>query len=347
MTRRGNGSRAGGSLGRTLARRQGGRGVNGAAGTNGAAGANGAKGTNGSDLELLPLVELASDHPCVNCAQCCKYIAIEIDEPTTMREYDYMVWYLVHPGVSVFVDWDNDWFVKFDTRCQHLQPNGMCGIYETRPGICRDFDWKDCEQHVKDEPPDKWLFHSAEEFVAWLQKQRPKTYQKFRGVPARAPSQEDREGAPAPQGHRAPAAAVLKPVRLFVYGTLRPGLAQGRLAAQVKALRHLGSARVRGRLLDLGAYPGAVLDAGAAGEIVGELLEVTQADLLAALDAYEGFDPLRPQDSLFVRTEATARCEDGRETRCQIYVYVQARDGAPELPDGEWRERNAPRPERA
>ena len=161
------------------------------------------------------------------------------------------------------------------------------------------------------------------------------------GLPTRAPSQEDREGAPAPQGDRASAAAVLTPVQLFVYGTLRPGLARDGLAAPLQALRHLGAARVRGRLLDLGAYPGAVLDAGAAGEIVGELLEVTQAELLAALDAYEGFDPLRPEDSLFVRTEATARCEDGREIRCQIYVYVQARNGAAEVPDGEWRGRGS------
>ena len=97
-------------------------------------------------------LSLAADHPCFGCAQCCKYIAIEIDAPTTMQEYDYLVWYLVHPGVSVFVDFDNSWFVKFDSRCQHLQPSGMCGIYETRPAICREFSHTDCERHLKDEP---------------------------------------------------------------------------------------------------------------------------------------------------------------------------------------------------
>jgi Fe-S-cluster containining protein len=161
----GNGSGAGSALGRTLAKRRG-------RSEAPIAGAPAPK-------DDLALIGLAPDHPCFNCAGCCKYIAIEIDEPTTMQEYDYLIWYLVHPGVTVFVDWENGWFVKFDTRCQHLQPNGMCGIYETRPAICRDFDWKDCEQHLVDEPADKWLFRNSEEFVTWFQKQRPKTYQKF------------------------------------------------------------------------------------------------------------------------------------------------------------------------
>jgi Fe-S-cluster containining protein len=132
---------------------------------------------NGS--ELLPILEKASDHPCFECALCCKYIAIEIDTPTTNREYDYLVWYLYHPGVSAFVDWDGTWFIRFETRCRHLTSQGLCGIYERRPAICQEFDWKDCERHVTDSPPDKWLFESADQFLAWLAKQRPKSYQRF------------------------------------------------------------------------------------------------------------------------------------------------------------------------
>jgi gamma-glutamylcyclotransferase (GGCT)/AIG2-like uncharacterized protein YtfP len=50
-----------------------------------------------------------------------------------------------------------------------------------------------------------------------------------------------------------------------VYGTLRPGRAPAAVAAVVATLRPLGAARVRGRLYDLGAYPGAVPDSGAPG----------------------------------------------------------------------------------
>lgn len=128
---------------------------------------------------LLPVIQKESDHPCFECAQCCTYVAIEIDTPTTMKEYDYIVWYLHHEGLSVFVDWEGAWYVKFETRCRHLTAQGLCGIYETRPAICKDFDWRECENHVKEEPPDKWLFEDAEAFVAWLRKRRPKSYARF------------------------------------------------------------------------------------------------------------------------------------------------------------------------
>jgi len=131
------------------------------------------------ERELLPILEKAPDHPCFECALCCRYIAIEIDAPTTNREYDYLVWYLYHPGVSVFVDWDGAWFVRFETRCHHLTPQGLCGVYEQRPAICQDFDWKDCERHQTDGPPDKWLFESANQFLTWFAKQRPKSYRRF------------------------------------------------------------------------------------------------------------------------------------------------------------------------
>ncbi|MCP5059123.1 MAG: YkgJ family cysteine cluster protein [bacterium] len=128
--------------------------------------------------ELLPIVK-ESEHPCFDCTKCCTYVAVEIDEPTTNKEYDYVVWYLVHHGVSVFVDWDNSWFIRFDSRCQHLSVEGLCAIYETRPMICKEFDWRECEQNVDDEQPDKWIWTQADPFVEWLERKRPKAYKKF------------------------------------------------------------------------------------------------------------------------------------------------------------------------
>src|SRR5262245_32665816 len=83
-------------------------------------------GTAERELQLLPLLQKEDAHPCFNCARCCTYIAVEIDAPTTNREYDYVVWYLYHPDVSVFVDWNSQWFVKFDSRCRNLTPQGLC-----------------------------------------------------------------------------------------------------------------------------------------------------------------------------------------------------------------------------
>jgi Fe-S-cluster containining protein len=99
-----------------------------------------------------------------------------------MTEYDHVVWYLYHENVSVFVDWEGQWFVKFDTRCKNLTQSGLCGIYERRPAICKDFDWRECENHMTPEegPPDKWLWETPDAFVAWFEKQRPKAAARYR-----------------------------------------------------------------------------------------------------------------------------------------------------------------------
>jgi len=130
---------------------------------------------------LLPVLSKQPDHPCFQCAKCCKYMSVEIDAPRTMRDYDHIIWYLYHDRVAVFVDWESDWFVLFQTPCEHLNAQGMCGVYEKRPAICKDFDWRECENHMtaEDGPADKWLFESADDFMAWLKKQRPKAHQRF------------------------------------------------------------------------------------------------------------------------------------------------------------------------
>ena len=124
-------------------------------------------------------VEKQSDHPCFQCVQCCTYVAIEIDTPDTMKEYYYIVWYLYHQGVSIFVDWESNWYIKFETRCEHLTPLGICDSYSSRPIICKDFEWRECENHVKNEPADKWLFETSDQFLGWFEKKRPKTFRRF------------------------------------------------------------------------------------------------------------------------------------------------------------------------
>jgi Fe-S-cluster containining protein len=129
--------------------------------------------------DALAGIEKQSDHPCFQCVQCCTYVAIEIDTPTTMKEYDYIVWYLYHQGVSVFVDWEGGWFIKFETRCEHLTSRGLCDIYSSRPAICKEFDWRECENRVKSDPADKWLFETGDQFLRWFEERRPKTFRHF------------------------------------------------------------------------------------------------------------------------------------------------------------------------
>lgn len=87
---------------------------------------------------------------CEHCtAQCCRYIALPIDTPTEPRDFDDIRWYLIHEGVSLFVE-DGTWYVAVQTRCRHLQPDNRCGIYETRPRVCREYATDQCEYHGGD-----------------------------------------------------------------------------------------------------------------------------------------------------------------------------------------------------
>lgn len=82
---------------------------------------------------------------CSYCtARCCRYFAVPIDTPTTWDEYDNIRWFLMHGPMSIFVD-DDVWYLVVNADCRHLQADNRCGIYETRPGICRTYSTKDCE----------------------------------------------------------------------------------------------------------------------------------------------------------------------------------------------------------
>jgi putative glutamine amidotransferase len=126
--------------------------------------------------------------------------------------------------------------------------------------------------------------------------------------------------------------------RLFAYGTLLPGLAPTAMQEVVERMRPVGPAAVRGRLFDLGPYPGLVLDV-AAGAVHGQLLDVPDdPELWLRMDAYEGFVPDDPARSLFRRVMCRATFADGSDTiDCWVYVYNGNLAGARQVTDGIWR----------
>ena len=91
--------------------------------------------------EDLRLGECLCDH-CT--AKCCRYFALQIDAPKSREEYDYIRWYLLHERASIFVD-DGTWHLLVHTPCRRLQANNLCGIYHSRPQICRDYTTDECE----------------------------------------------------------------------------------------------------------------------------------------------------------------------------------------------------------
>jgi uncharacterized protein len=109
----------------------------------------------------------ANECLCDYCtAKCCKYFALPIETPTEQKDFDYMRWFLLHERASVFVE-DDTWYLLVHTTCKHLQSNNMCGIYHTRPQICRDYSTENCEYE------DTWTyekyFESPEQVVEYVE----------------------------------------------------------------------------------------------------------------------------------------------------------------------------------
>ena len=117
---------------------------------------------------------------------------------------------------------------------------------------------------------------------------------------------------------------------VFVYGTLRSGAAQH---ARLDGATLLDHGFVRGRLYDLGPYPGAVLGGPARDRIAGEVYRLRRPVRdLAALDAYEGLAP--EGDYRRVRCSVATR-RLGR-VRAWIYVLDGSVAGLAVIPGGDF-----------
>jgi len=124
------------------------------------------------------------------------------------------------------------------------------------------------------------------------------------------------------------------------YGTLRRGeRAYLELGLEAR-LTDLGACRIRGLLLDLGAYPGLI---EGDGDVTGELYGLPDPAILGELDFYELFDPARPETSEFIRRRVRL-IEPDRDA----WVYFYNPDGvsplseAPEhrvIVSGDWKRR--------
>ena len=117
---------------------------------------------------------------------------------------------------------------------------------------------------------------------------------------------------------------------LFIYGTLMPGL---RLQAEMHGAERLGPARVPGRLVDVGRYPGLLHGDGL---VTGEVYRVNDAQL-ARLDAVEDMVAGDRAASQYWRERVQVR--DGALAGQQVwtYVYNLPVDGLTPIAHGDYR----------
>jgi gamma-glutamylcyclotransferase (GGCT)/AIG2-like uncharacterized protein YtfP len=116
-----------------------------------------------------------------------------------------------------------------------------------------------------------------------------------------------------------------EPIRLFVYGTLRPGeAAHARLIARLPDARHVGPAITLPSytLVNLGRFPALVAVGHTA--VAGDLMAIPASDI-GRLDDYEG--------PLYRRTRITL--SDGASAEAYI-AEVSDVAGSPVIRSGDW-----------
>ena len=104
---------------------------------------------------------------CEYCtAKCCRYFALPIDVPDKWKDFEYIRWYLLHGRATVFID-EGDWYLMVHTVCKHLQSDQRCGIYQTRPDICREYSIDNCE--YEDDWTYEHYFETAEQVYEYAE----------------------------------------------------------------------------------------------------------------------------------------------------------------------------------
>jgi len=116
---------------------------------------------------------------------------------------------------------------------------------------------------------------------------------------------------------------------IFAYGTLMRGY--GLHAVLAGGATAVGPGTARGRLLDLGRYPGLV---DGPGRVSGEVYRLDDPELLPVLDREEGYN--------FVRRQGIVTLAGGRRVRAWLYRYRGPRERATPIPSGDYRRARPP-----
>lgn len=114
---------------------------------------------------------ITPENKCTFCqgSKCCTYVTQHLETPRSKAEFDVLLWQVSHRNVEVYKDSDG-WFLMFNTPCEKLQPDGRCGIYHTRPQICRDHDNDFCEYDAPAEEGFELYFPDYESLLKYCKK---------------------------------------------------------------------------------------------------------------------------------------------------------------------------------
>ena len=127
---------------------------------------------------------------------------------------------------------------------------------------------------------------------------------------------------------------IMKSALLFVYGTLLNH--NNEFAVYLKEHSHFyANGKVKGKLYDIGEYPGAVLD-DSDKYIYGVILQIEDPEVVfSEIDDYEGYGDEQPEPNEFIRISTDI--ETASEiVHCYTYVYNLPVDGLEKIEGGRY-----------
>jgi Fe-S-cluster containining protein len=128
----------------------------------------------------LKNIKITTENKCSFCTGsiCCTYVTEELETPKSKDEFLHLLWQVSHDNISVYKDEDG-WTLLVDGKCQHLEIDGRCGIYDVRPTICREHTNDFCEYDEPSEEGFDLYFRNYEELLVYCKKRFKKWDNQF------------------------------------------------------------------------------------------------------------------------------------------------------------------------
>jgi len=124
---------------------------------------------------------------------------------------------------------------------------------------------------------------------------------------------------------------------LFVYGTLRRDTQHELFRLLARRARFLGDATVRGKLYDLGDYPGLIYPEN--GRVLGEVYAIDRPywrSVIGRLDEYEGCTSSDPEPHEYRREIVRAQLTSGEALPAWAYVLNRDPRNLREIQSGDY-----------
>ena len=115
--------------------------------------------------------KITPENKCTFCTGsiCCTYITQHIDTPRAKTDFEHLLWQISHQNIKFYKDEDG-WTLLVETKCLHLHLNGDCGIYDTRPTICREHSNDYCEYDTSSEDGFELYFPDYNSLLTYCKK---------------------------------------------------------------------------------------------------------------------------------------------------------------------------------